>query len=387
MSVYKVTTTGGVYKITTKDAPAAQPSEPTPSLDMGKIAQKAMNPGAVGILGGNPIVAGAYGAVNEMANQVQDAAYNKFFKGLNENSKDTRTKPITEFLFRSVVDPRNLAIPAGGSSEKTAGLVKSGLKNVAKAPTTGLEAALGKFGLVRKGLQNSEGDGAEQLFNNIKEAGLKRWTQEGQELGKAIDNISAKNVDNPTDLTEVFNELNKDLTEFPQLRSVVNRIPELKQALYEIGEGNLNAGKMTLKQSNELLKSITSKISQAKLGGSDRRYDDLPIFETIANIRKAQADSLPDELLGQFTGAKQKYGAFAEDYKFLKNKLNRNNLFETARTGFGKNPLVKNAAKRLLPEDILKELESVKVADDAKKWGKRGLAAVLSLYGLNKLGS
>lgn len=220
-----------------------------------------------------------------------------------------------------------------------------------------------------------------QALHNMSESGIKPFTEgirksltnsmysKGEEFGSVIDTLSEKNMSNPTNISSALDSLSQESLTNNKVANLINRHPKLKTLLDEYAVAPDKAN-MSLKDSQELLKSIKSDFSHSKLKGYGIKYDELPIFKDVINeIRLAQHDSLPLELKAAFKGALKDFGSAKEDYRLLRTSLNPNNIEETIKTNFGGSKLKRVAAKGLIP----REIESMDVARSVEGIKKHGI--------------
>lgn len=195
--------------------------------------------------------------------------------------------------------------------------------------------------------------------------------KQGKVFGKVIDDLSSKSP-NPVDLEKAALDIIDQSEDSQKIATMVRRIPKLRRLLE--GEGSL---KLTLKESQDLYNEIGSYISKNKLAGEGLRPNDIPVLKFMRNaIRKAQVDSLPGDLAEEFAGARSAYGQAANDYKLLRGQIkNPMKFVDTAKTNFGKNPILQEVAERFVP-DAAAELKRAAMVQKLKKAGIWGGSAI-----------
>lgn len=258
--------------------------------------------------------------------------------------------PVIAESISSATDPQSMLGGLRGDVGKLVGkLVPQPIKNT----TTGRTAFVER---VRGGFQ-----------------GAKR--KAGEQFEGTLTKLTTENPDRFVDLSAAVAELGEDIKLNPKLLSAVNRSPRLQAILQDPSK----AAKLTLTEAQELKNEMTSKLSLGKLQGNNVRTDDLPLFDTVDNIREAQLSAFPDEQFGEFAKARKDYGRTMSDYRMVKPRIQPGRTEENIYKNFGGDAEIQDAVKRLLPKELQKEIGRTKVV---RKTGKvAGVAGGLALGG------
>jgi hypothetical protein len=246
-----------------------------------------------------------------------------------------------------------------GPVGQTIGLTYVGgklLEGAAKAIpelATGVKDFVSKYtpGNIKTAFGDISKKGIEPFYNNVRTALVDAFHTKGNELGSIIDDLSTQNKSNPVNISKAIESLRTEAELNPKVASLINRVQNLKSLVTNFADDETLAN-MSLKDSQELLKSIKSEFSYSKLQGQGIKFNELPIFRDVINeIRISQYESLPESLTGTFKGALKDYGQAATDYRALKTPLNRNNFVESMKSNFGGDSLKEISANRLIPDE------------------------------------
>lgn len=200
--------------------------------------------------------------------------------------------------------------------------VVSGVKrvsNIAKAATD----EVGHLGKVRS------------LFFNAKHEAVKKF-------GSQLEELATKSPDKSISIRDAVDKLNFEMADNPKIRSLVNRSPTLKSMV----ENPDMANNITLKESQNIMNEIKSKIPLGKLSGnSPSRFDDLPIYDLLDDIKTTQLDVFPE-----MAKVRSEYGKVAQNYEMLRKGIGKGKTRNFLTGSNYADPDIRLAAKELSPE-------------------------------------
>lgn len=173
-----------------------------------------------------------------------------------------------------------------------------------------------------------------------------------ERFGNDIERLSVENPERIISLKPQIEELIQDIKLNPKLQSTINRTPALKQ----IVDNPDLANNITLKQSQEIINGLRSKLPATKLQGYNVRPDDIPLFELIDDIKGSQLNAFPE-----MEGVRKSYGEVLSRYNLIKNKIKQGQLLKNLSTKFG-DPELNKAAEDLLNKDTVSEIRNYRNA-------------------------
>lgn len=154
----------------------------------------------------------------------------------------------------------------------------------------------------------------------------------------------------------------------PSVERVINSVPEIQKML----KNPSLAENITLKESQDILNSIKSQLSNSKLSGVGNRPTDIPIYEDLINeITKSQLDVHPE-----FADTKKAFGSVMDNYKKIKGKITEGGLHKNILEKFG-GPELNNKISEILSgnKSVLGQIRKYRRVNTGKKLVKTAIPA------------
>jgi hypothetical protein len=251
---------------------------------------------------------------------------------------------------------------------------KQSAKDILKRPgedlvkaTLGGAAAFGayrglKSNLVKKiptalSANYGRGNRADAFGNKVNEAFVKTHTEAVNRFGSDLDKWTAKYPERSVDLSELVDEIRKDPDISKQAVRIFRKTPKLGNLI-----DNPNAvASISLRDAQDIINHLQGKI---KSGGFD-------VQETINNIRGSQLESFPE-----MAETRANYQEFIEPYKAVKNNFRTGKVLRAIENKFG-DPQINVRVGKILPKDIMDEINAYRVAVKMMNPIKAGARAVL----------
>ena len=177
--------------------------------------------------------------------------------------------------------------------------------------------------------------------------------------GEGLEKLATDNPDKAVNLRFVVDDLNKSIQLEPKLQSAVNRVPMLKMLL----DNPQASHSIPLKDAQDLVNSLQSRVSSGKLHGIGVRPDDIPLLDTIHDMKKSMVDSFPD-----IADLRKGYGEVIQKFNALRGKFKPGSLEQNVQKGFG-DVEQKQMAKSLLQDspEILQRMRNYALLRKAGK--------------------
>ncbi len=198
--------------------------------------------------------------------------------------------------------------------------------------------------------------GLAQRFRNTM-FGIKR--QASEKFGEQLDDLVKINPNKTISLSSIIENLKTEAIDNPKLRSLINRIPDLKQAI--------SNPEVNVKEAQNIINGIRGTLPQIKLRGFNVRPQDISIFDLVDDIRTAQMDAFPE-----MANIRSEYGNILNKYNLVKNQLKVGATEKALAKKFGSKE-VWGEMKQILPPAIRKEISKYATGTSVGKVIKRFL--------------
>ncbi len=204
----------------------------------------------------------------------------------------------------------------------------------------------------------------------------------GKKFGADLERLTNQFPEQKINISDAVKSLQTEITENPAIRSAINRSPALK----EVFDNPEMANYINLRQAQDIINQLKSRLPLSKLAGQNVRPTDIPLFDLIDDIKLAQLDAFP-----QMAKARAEYGEVIGKYKVIKNKFKGGSLINNLKKNWN-DPEVKKIVDSMLPPDMIQEMGGYESASSLlKKLGiiGQGLAwttgAGIAGYGVYKI--
>lgn len=265
--------------------------------------------------------------------------------------------------------------------------------NEALASTTGFMAALSIPDLLTKGKAAKSVDqtgkylisGVDQtvkdavtnrtgFLEDVRSAFYDAKSAASDRYGEGLDVLAQNNPQTSVNVRPVIDYLNQQIAYEPKLRNAINRVPQLANFL----DNPTASNNMTLQEAQKLVNDLQSKIASGKLKGIGVRPDDIPLLDTIHDIKYQMVQSFPE-----LADLRKNYGDVINRFNLIRGKLKPGNLSNAVKSKFGDAEL-EDAAKKLLedaPEIIsrIRNYNLIRKAGKAALLGAEGVSGALIL--------
>ena len=171
-------------------------------------------------------------------------------------------------------------------------------------------------------------------------------------FGDQLDQLANANPTKRVSIRNSIDLINEDILLDPKVRTAANRVPEIKAML----QNPKLADNITLRESQNIINRLTSRVSKTKLQGNNVRPDDIPLLDLIDDIRMDQLDAFP-----QMQGVRQQYAQVIGRYNEVRNKIKVGRLLGNIERNFG-DAEIQKVVKELLPEDVISEMGGFRTA-------------------------
>jgi hypothetical protein len=185
-----------------------------------------------------------------------------------------------------------------------------------------------------------------RLAEKTRETLIKVKVRASEKFGKALDTLTKANPERKVSLRNEIDVILADMRESPRLKNIVNRIPQLKKLI----DNPEFADNVTLKESQNILNSLRSKLSPAKLVGRNIRPDDLPLLDFIDDVRYQQLTAFPE-----MANVRAQYGEVLNRYNTIKPDIKIGNLLR-AMVSRWREPEIQKRIEQLLPKEAIREI-------------------------------
>jgi hypothetical protein len=244
----------------------------------------------------------------------------------------------------------------------------------------GIGAATGLTANIARNLRNIKDP--TRLSDKMRDTVIQVKRKASEKFGKAIDFLTEKYPKRTINLKDQIDIMIEEAKGQPKLKSMIRRIPKLK----EMVENPELSKKLTLRESQDILNALKSKVSPAKLAGRNITPDDLPVLDFIDDVRYQQLDIFPE-----MQQARTDYANVLQKYNVIKKDLKVGSLINAMETRW-RDPEIKKRIKQLLPADIIREMggyrQTVRFIKNATWLGRRiAAAAIISAavgYGVHR---
>lgn len=265
--------------------------------------------------------------------------------------------------------------------------------NEALASTTGFMAALSIPDLLSKGKVSQGIDkagkelisGTDQavkdavtnktgFLEDVRSAFYDAKSAASEKYGAGLEKLANDNPATKVNLRPVIDQLNAEIAYEPKLRNAIGRVPQLSSLLDnpKVAEG------MGIKEAQQIVNDLQSKISSGKLKGIGVRPDDIPLLDAVHDIKSQMVQAFPD-----IADMRKDYGEILNRFNVVRNKLKPGNLSKAVKENFG-DAEVEDAAKKLLKDapEILARMRNynlIRKAGKAALLGAEGISGALLL--------
>lgn len=397
MSIYEVETEDGIYEVEVDDSGEQQQSQkdaPLPNLEQTELKRS----GRTDLLSQfdlakektlNPLAR----AENEM----------KLVGGVMQRGEAMIANPAAE-MQKGNFNPRNLLdVMVEGARGKVLGEFGDLVRNTgvgrdyneALASTTGFLAAL-KLGDIptggkltkkiagsEKSLVNTGGKVISQADQAVKDAVTKKTgfledmqsafyeakSSAVEKYGEGIENLAKNNPNVKVNLRSVVDELNQAIALDPKIRNAVSKVPNLINYL----DNPKLANKVNLREAQDIVNMVQSRVSSGKLQGVGVRPDDIPLLDVIHDMKKSMVDAFPD-----IASLRKGYGDVIQKFNGLRSRFSRSALPSNVKSKFGGNELLQDDLKSLLEKDSPEILQRMRNYAMLRKVGKLAGGALIT---------
>ena len=389
MAIYEVETEDGqIYEVETEDGTTTPKDSTLPNLE--KTEQKIA--GRSDLLSQFDIKKEA--SLNPMTRIPNELA---LLGGVGQRAEAAIANPAVE-MQKGNFNPKNLLdAMVEGAKGRVLGqfgdLVRNtgvgGDYNEALASTTGLLAALkapdlisaGKFTAKLGKIEKGAVKGGQQVLSGVDQAVKDAVTNKTgfledfrsafyeakstavEKYGQGLEDLAKNNPNTQVNLRSVVDEINQAIALDPKIRNTVNRVPQLAKFL----DNPQLSNKVPLKEAQDIVNMVQSRVSSGKLQGVGVRPDDIPLLDVIHDMKTNMVDAFP-----QLKELRKGYGEVISKFNALRNKFKVGNLENAVKKNMG------DSEQQVMAKELLKDspeiLERLRNYSVLRKAGKAALA-------------
>lgn len=264
-----------------------------------------------------------------------------------------------------------------------------GVYNEALASTTGFLAALSAPELLTKGKVSSKIESSGKSAINSTDQALKDAVTNKtgfledvrsafydakasavDKYGAGLDDLVKNNPQQKVSLRPVIDQLNQQIALDPKLSNAINKVPLLRNFL----DNPKLANSVELKEAQSLVNDLQSKISVRKLKGVGVRPDDIPLLDTVDDMKVQMVQAFPE-----LADLRKSYGETINRFNLIRGKLSKNAFSGFVKNKFG-NEEIASEAHKLLEEspEIISRLKNYHLI---RKVGKTALLGAEAITG------
>lgn len=247
----------------------------------------------------------------------------------------------------------------------TKGKVSQGIDKAGKGLISGTDQA------VKDAVTNKTG-----FLQDVRSAFYDAKSAASEKYGAGLEEMAnnPNNAGTVVNLRPVVDQLNAEIAYEPKLRNAIGKVPQLSSIL----DNPQVAEKMGIKEAQQIVNDLQSKISSGKLKGIGVRPDDIPLLDAVHDIKSQMVQAFPD-----LAELRKDYGDILNRFNMVRNKLKPGNLSKAVKDNFG-DVEVEDAAKKLLkdaPEILarMKNYNLLRKAGKAALLGAEGVSGALLL--------
>lgn len=198
-----------------------------------------------------------------------------------------------------------------------------------------------------------------------------------EKFGQGLDKLAQDNPQTQVNLRPVIDQLQQSIAIDPKIRNAVNKVQSLSAMLDEPKLAN----SVPLKDAQDIVNMVQSRVSSGKLRGVGVRPDDIPLLDVVHDMKYQMVDAFP-----QLKELRQDYGKTISKFNALRGKfggIGSDALQKNVKSGFGGDESM-DAVKDLLKDapDILGRLKNYAALRKAGNvLSKTGVVAGLGTVG------
>lgn len=344
MGVYRVTTDGGTYDVTTDDG-ASTPQPQTPSIasqGLGYLAQhpvlSAMQPLAKTITGTS---------LQDMAQNASQMPIPQARQAPFDSNVQMAGSPIGNAIRTGVPA---IAGTLGGVADQLTSPINAALGPLAKGAITGTVHTAEALPAVLNSAKGAQfAQSIRQAFVGVKKAAVDKF-------GNDLDALAIKNPDKTVSLGDVVKNINENFDDMStNAKSALRNTPVLRDFLPK-ADGTVPPA-ASAEMDNVKLSDIQKIINHmnTKIPGNIKSSD-LDLLNTLQDVKAAQLDAFPE-----MSQIRANYAQVAQPHQNLQNYFKFNKLLGAIKGGFGGDE-GQQAIEKLLPPDVLQKIGSYKNA-------------------------
>jgi hypothetical protein len=192
-------------------------------------------------------------------------------------------------------------------------------------------------------------------------------TAAGKEFEQGMEELTKANPTKMVDLGDTIKILQEEIANEPKVKTLVNRIPELKKMMGTVedyvGGADITrkvfpqSTEVTLEQAQKLKNLVSQRISPAKYKGRiSFKTEELPILDIKDNINKSILSTFPE-----MADVHAKYGEVINKYNELRGLIRKGSLLSNIEKNWN-DPEIKNMVNQLLSPKMVQEMGGYRAA-------------------------
>ena len=243
-----------------------------------------------------------------------------------------------------------------------------GQRATSAALTAGIGGVAGGLvPLIRQGanaVKVSDDVFSEKFTGTFKKLIRRGKTKAGRNFSNQLDEFTKSNPDKTVNVQDELFEFIGNVGDDVTFSNLSKRVPQLKRL---VDNPDLST-KLTLRDTQELINGINSKLPKRIVTGDNVRFLDLDMVDFVNKLKLAQSRLNPQmaKIRGQFKTE-------ITDFSNAKNLLKTDSLETAARTGF-KGSETRQSLRRILGKKRFEQLEDFGKAKSAKELAKNVVA-------------
>lgn len=209
------------------------------------------------------------------------------------------------------------------------------------------------------------------FLDDVRSAFYNSKSDLGDKFGEGLDMLAKNNPDKKVNLRPAIDQLNAEIAFDPKIRNAVNKCESVLTLL----DNPKLSNEVPLKEAQNIVNEIQSKIASRKLQGMGVRPDDIPLLDTVFNFKDQMVQAFPE-----IHELRSVYRKGMDDFRLLSNKFKPGNLMGNIEKKFG-DVEVKAAADRVLknyPDIVgrIKGYNALRKTGTAVAYGVEGLTGL-----------
>lgn len=187
-------------------------------------------------------------------------------------------------------------------------------------------------------------------------------------FGGKLDKLQARFPEKSVNLKETISFFKKNIGDNKRFKAIVNSVPRLAKAIKR-------KGKLTLRETQDLLNQLKETQSEKTLGGLGVRPSQAEVLKLVDMVQKAKRAAFP-----QTKAIDAVYGKMSQYTNAVENYMKYGKTINGLRSMFS-NPETKKSLRMILPDEMFKKVSQTVLAQKVGHMGMRVMDTVIR-YGI-----